>query len=134
VYAQWVPDSDYVPSQSVVRLEIGSYHIVDGITNEIIIVMSDMTPVLQDNHTLVPLRFVAYALDADVSWNPGNQEVTIALNGQVLTFAIGEPAPGMDVPAQLTNGRTMVPLGFIADFFGVTAYWDSGDMSITITR
>jgi hypothetical protein len=35
-------------------------------------------------------------------------------------------ALGMDVPAQLQNARTMVPLRFIAEFFGAAVTWNDG--------
>ena len=121
----------YAPTLRVIGLEIGSYDIMELIYDELLIVM-DVVPVIQSNRTLIPLRFVAYVLDASVYWNPDAREVTITRNGQTLTFAIGEMAPGMDVPAQIMNNRTMVPLRFIAEFFDATVVWIEETRSIEI--
>jgi len=125
---------EYAPTLRIIGLEIGSYDIMNVIPNELLLVMEDMTPIIQSNRTLIPLRFVAYVLDASVSWNSAERTVTIVRGGQVLTFAIGEMAPGMDVPAQIMNNRTMVPLRFIAEFFDATTVWDSYSRSILIIQ
>jgi len=108
----------------------------------------DVAPVLINERVLVPVRFVAYALDADVDWNEATSEVTLTIaaqgaaggaslggagiGGNSLTFAIGEPAPGMDVPAQIIDGRTFVPIRFISEFFGaeVNRYEDTQSVEI----
>jgi len=94
----------------------------------------DVIPVIQNDRTLLPIRFMAYALGAEVDWNEATSEVTLTLDGETLTFAIGEMAPGMDVPAQIMNERTMVPLRFISEFFGAVVLWDDATRSIEIVR
>ena len=94
----------------------------------------DVLPVIQNDRTLLPIRFMAYALGAEVDWNSVTAEVTLTLDGERLTFAIGETAPGMDVPAQIINERTMVPLRFISEFFGATVTWDEAARNIEIVR
>jgi len=122
----------YAPNLRIIGLEIGCYNIMDLIYDSLLLVMEDMTSVIQDNRTLIPLRFVAYVLDASVYWNPDGRLVTIVRGPQVLTFAIGDMAPGMDVPARLMNNRTMVPLRFIAEFFGATANWCGDTRTVEI--
>jgi hypothetical protein len=92
----------------------------------------DVLPKIDNGRTLVPLRFIANALGANISWNDATQEVTLILDGKILTFAIGETAPGMDIPAQLVDGRTLVPLRFICEFFGAIVTWcdDMRDIEI----
>jgi hypothetical protein len=113
----------YIPTLRIIGLAIGGYDIVDLLADEMLLVMEDMTPVIQDDRTLIPLRFVANALDAEVSWNDATREVTIVRGAQSLTFAIGEMAPGMDVPARIMNNRTMVPIRFISEFFEAEVRW-----------
>jgi hypothetical protein len=40
----------------------------------------------------------------------------------------------LDVPAQIVNGRTMVPLRFIADAFGAQTKWDAQTKTIDIVK
>jgi hypothetical protein len=97
----------------------------------------DVLPVIQDGRTLIPVRFIAEALGATVGWNGDTNEVTIMLGGRNLTFAIGEISPelyalGMDVPAQIMDDRTMVPIRFISEFFGALVEWDEDTRGIEI--
>ncbi|MDR0273059.1 MAG: copper amine oxidase N-terminal domain-containing protein, partial [Clostridiales bacterium] len=56
---------------------------------------------------------------------------------RVLVIPIGETtaelsALGMDVPAQIIDGRTMVPARFIAEFFSAVVDWDETSMTVQI--
>jgi len=44
----------------------------------------------------------------------------------------GEPV-ALDVPAQIRDGRTLVPLRFVAEALGAAVAWDGATRSITIT-
>ena len=80
----------------------------------------DVAPVTLAGQTLVPVRFVADALGADVSWNAETSEVTVIIDGQAISFAIGEVVAGTASVAQIIEGRTMLTLDFFAQNFGVT--------------
>ena len=114
----------YVETLRRLRLQIDSYLIIDLAENASIQVM-DVVPTVISGRTLIPVRFLANALGADTNWNSATRQVTLTMDGESLTFAMGELAPGMDVPAQAINGRTMVPLRFASDFFGAIITWDS---------
>jgi len=111
---------------------LDSYYITNAVDNTIVETM-DVRPVLVDGRTMVPARFVSYVLGATPSWYGPRQEVTITIGEQSVTFAIGELAPGMDVPAQIIQDRTMIPLRFVIEFFGAEVAWDQALRRITIT-
>lgn len=94
----------------------------------------DVASMVVKGRTLVPLRFVAESLGANVSWDNVMKTVMITLKGQTLSIKIGELAPGMDVAAELVNGRTMLPLRFIAEYFGVNIFFDNTSKSISIMK
>ncbi|MEK5478028.1 stalk domain-containing protein [Paenibacillus sp. FSL R5-0407] len=94
----------------------------------------DVSSMAVKGRTLVPLRFVAESLGANVGWDHVTKTVTITLDDQTLSFAIGELAPGMDVAAELVDGRTMLPLRFIAEYFGADVFYDSTTKSISIMK
>jgi len=103
----------------------------------------DVAPVIQDGRTLLPVRFMAYALNAEVDWTPETDTspliVSLNLDGTPLSFGIGEITPelaalGMDVPAQIINNRTMVPLRFISEFFGAVVTWDDATRTVQIIK
>jgi|GEM_PF-3155572 len=101
------------------------------------IVVMDVLPVVTEGRTLIPLRFVAEMLGAEVlhSRTPGEpMTISIMNDGKTLSFRIGEILTGMDVPAQITEGRTMVPLRFIAEHFGALVNWNSVTREIEIVK
>ena len=56
-----------------IELKIGSkIAIVDGEEVEM-----DVAPLILENRTFVPIRFVSEVLGCKVNWNEGNREVTI---------------------------------------------------------
>jgi hypothetical protein len=107
--------------------------VITDLAGNIDVITMDVAPVIVDGRTLLPVRFMAYALGATVDWNDATREVTlVTADGASLTFAIGAFAPGMDVPAQIIDGRTMVPLRFISEFFGATVEWDAATRTVEI--
>jgi hypothetical protein len=126
----------YVESVKRLTLSLDSYVIADLAGNAETQVM-DIYPVIVEGRTILPVRFISEALGADVGWNGDTNEVTLTIGEKELTFAIGEMAPGMDVPAQLMEvgdgtSRTMVPARFISEFFGAVVNWDDATRSIEI--
>ena len=113
-------------------LTLGSPVITDQNSGATLIM--DAIPQLEDGRTLVPIRFIAEGLGADVLWDKETQTVTIKLDEQVISLTIGELGDGMDVPARLFDGRTMVPLRFVAERLGAIVTWDSVTESIEIIR
>lgn len=82
----------------------------------------DVPAVIQDGHTLVPLRFVAEALEASVSWNAEDRSILIESFEQRVSLQIGNPLAvanetevELAVEPQIIQGRTMVPLRFVSE-------------------
>jgi hypothetical protein len=121
----------YVANLNRLQVQLGSPLIICLAENAEMQIM-DVTPQIVDGRTVLPVRFMAEALGAGIDWNDDTKEVILTLDGRTLTFAIGEMAPGMDVPAQIIDGRTMVPLRFISEFFGAIVTWDEATRSIEI--
>ncbi|RKD28987.1 N-acetylmuramoyl-L-alanine amidase family protein [Thermohalobacter berrensis] len=93
---------------------------------------SDVPPVLYDNRTLVPIRFVANHLMADISWNQENREATIKTSDKEIILKIDSSTVKINgeekelpygVPAKLISDRTMVPLRFVSEALGFKVGW-----------
>ncbi|MCL2371829.1 MAG: cellulase family glycosylhydrolase [Defluviitaleaceae bacterium] len=117
------------PAATSFLLHMDSYNIINQATGAIAQTM-DVLPMIIEGNTLLPLHFVAELLGATTAWNAQTREVALTTAAQNLTFAIGEIAPGMSIPAQIVNDRTMVPLRFIAEFFGAQVSWNDEDRNI----
>jgi len=132
----------YIPTLRRLTLGLDSFTIIDLAGNVSPITM-DVLPVFQGERTLLPLRFVAYALGATIDYTPATVTspltVSLTLGNHTLIIPIDTLTPeltelGMDIPAQIIDGRTMVPLRFVAEFFGAVVTWDEDARTIEILK
>ena len=85
-----------------------------------------------EGRTLVPVAPIFQALGASVNWDGATQTVTGQKGNTIISLQIGsntayvngEPIL-LDVPAQAINGRTMVPVAFIAQSLGANVAWNA---------
>ena len=100
----------------------------------------DAQAYIQDGRTMVPLRYLSYALGIDeesIKFNSGI--VTIfAADGRVIQVKNGDKnlaINGMTIPmaaaAEIKEGRTYVPVTEIGGVFGVTGTWDAASQTAT---
>ncbi|MGN1116804.1 MAG: stalk domain-containing protein, partial [Candidatus Ornithomonoglobus sp.] len=101
----------------------------------------DQPPVMSNNRTLVPLRAIFEALGAEVYWDEATQRVTsvgekttVALKIGSNTLYVNSREVSMDVPAQLINGRTLVPVRAVSEAFGCSVDWDAETKTVIITK
>lgn len=99
----------------------------------------DVPPVIKDGRVLIPVRAVTAALGAQVDWDPETREVTVVLDEttlviglEELTATVNEATYELDVPAKATNGRTVVPLRFIAEALGLDVDYDPATGDVTV--
>lgn len=101
----------------------------------------DQIPVVENGRTLVPLRAIFEKLGATVDWNSETQTVTATKDDTTITLTIdntratknGEEIT-LDVPAKIIGGRTLVPVRFVADCFGVDVVWDDAMQKVLLTQ
>lgn len=121
----------------------------------------DVPPVIVEGRTLAPLRVIGEALGGDVFWDEKEKRVFVhSADGRVVILKIGEKQAEvrvpkqvkmgdvvvtlqgtfdvrqvtLDVPAQILNGRTLVPLRFLAESLGVEVQWDGETRSVKMTH
>jgi hypothetical protein len=99
----------------------------------------DVSPVIRDGRTLVPLRVISDALGAEVLWNASKRTVVAIKGDRVLHLAIGNTdilingiREIIDVPPQIINGRTLVPLRVIGTAFRASVNWDTGTRTVSV--
>ncbi|MDR1531411.1 MAG: copper amine oxidase N-terminal domain-containing protein [Clostridiales bacterium] len=93
---------------------------------------ADVAPIIYESSTMVPIRFVAESLGAEVAWNAVLRSVSISLLGNLFNMTIGQILPGMAVPPMIINDRTLVPLRYVSETLGATVYWHDATKSIEI--
>ncbi len=93
---------------------------------------NDVSPVIEEGRTLLPLRSIAEALEAAVEWNNETKTVAIMKNGKTVYVVIGEELPGGMGTAVIRDGRTLVPLRYIAEQLGANVVWDAATKQVSI--
>ena len=106
----------------VVVISIGSNEIIINDAKGTI----DAAPMIQNDRTYVPFRALAEAFGATVAYDEATQAVTAELNGVTVVMTIGSATytvngaeKTMDVAPFITGSRTMIPVRFAAEAFGI---------------
>ena len=131
---------------TVITLTIGSVNAtVNGES-----VVNDVAPMVVNDRTMLPIRFVAEALGANVDWYEPLQTVTVKSRKTDISIKIGQKYASvtekialynqpikdveLDSPAFIENDRTYLPLRFVAEKLGADVQWDGATQTITITK
>lgn len=100
----------------------------------------EQPPVIQNGRTLVPFRAVFEKMGAEVQWfqdiqlceaEYGGISVGITIGDTTVTLGEGASIQS-DVPAQIINNRTMVPLRVLSEGIGADVNWDASTKTITV--
>jgi thiol-disulfide isomerase/thioredoxin len=100
----------------------------------------DAAPFILNGRTVVPIRVIAEAFGAEIQWEGSTQTITILLDKKTIVMKVGSTIASiddnpiiLDAPPVIQNGRTFVPLRFIAEAFGAEIQWEGSTQTITIT-
>jgi hypothetical protein len=100
----------------------------------------DVDPYIKNGRTLVPFRKIFEAFGLDIEWNGTNQTVLakdarteLFLNINSKVAYVNNYKKTLDVPPEITNSRTFVPLRFIGESIGANVEWDGNKRTVTIT-
>jgi hypothetical protein len=106
----------------------------------------DVAPILFEDRTLLPIRFVIEPLGGTIVWNQSEKKVTITRGDTTIELWIGnnmakingvpmmiDPDNPKVMPLLINPGRTMLPLRFISEALGCTVTWDALTQKILIT-
>lgn len=96
-------------------------------------VQSDVSPIIKNNNTYIPLRAVANAIGIDnkaINWNEHNKTVNIKTGNiniympiNTTNIKVNGSAKKINAPAIEYNNRVMVPLRAISQLFNKNVNW-----------
>ncbi len=97
------------------------------------------SPVIVDSSTMLPLRDIAEALGAEVTWDSISKTTVITKDDTVVsitlnssTMLVNNKTVSLSVPAQIIDGSTYIPLRGLATALNCTVSWDSTNKIVTI--
>ena len=121
--------------KDVVVMSIGANKIVVNSDVKVI----DCAPVVENNRTFVPFRALIQAFGAEVAYDEATQKVTAELNGVTVVMTIGSAeytvngeVKTADVAPFIKDSRTMVPVRFVAEAFGINVTPVYGEDGATV--
>lgn len=108
---------------------------------------NDVAPQIVNDRTMLPARFVAENLGANVAWNgetevvtirgknfKDNTDVTIVITiGSDLAYVNGKEYR-LDSQAFVENDRTYTPIRFISEELGASVDWIESEQKVVITK
>lgn len=121
-------DADFEEEDSfkTIILTIGSDQMYQG--DEVVTL--DVPAQVVNDRTLVPLRAIFEALGATVEWDENIKTVTSVKDDITIKLTIGSDKlykngeeTVLDVPAQVINDRTLVPVRAVSEGFGCLVEW-----------
>ncbi|WP_170311658.1 stalk domain-containing protein [Vallitalea okinawensis] len=103
----------------------------------------DTPPVTIDGRTLAPVRAIFEELGATVRWDEATKTVFAYKENKVITIPIdskmatiqdenSQKEIELDVPAQLVNSSTYVPVRFVGEALGADVSWDGKSNTVVI--
>lgn len=100
----------------------------------------DVPPQIFDGTTFLPVRLALEPLGAEFDWNGADQTITIRANGKIIVLTIGGESALVDgatkplaKPAMLVDGRTLIPIRFVAEELNYVVDWDDGTKTVFIS-
>jgi hypothetical protein len=101
----------------------------------------DVPPTMINNRVMVPMRVIFEALHATVKWDKDTQTITaVTETNDVVKLSIGnrsvwknDKLVTIDSPPVLVDGRTLVPLRFVAESLGKSVNWEAASRTVSIT-
>ncbi|NPV93101.1 MAG: copper amine oxidase N-terminal domain-containing protein [Firmicutes bacterium] len=133
-----VPAGALVPLLHNSVFKVGSTtYTVDGVSRDM-----EVAPYISGDRTMLPLRYVGYALgieEKDIVWDQSAQTATITSGVRKVQVRVGSSSiqinndvQEMDVPPEVVDGRIMLPLRSVAEAFSASITWDGATQTINI--
>lgn len=96
-------------------------------------------PIIIDGRTMLPVRAVIESVGGQISWDSDSRTTTLSYNNKEIILIIDSKTAIVDgemkeidtVPV-IVNGRTMLPIRFIAENFGFEVEWNEAEKTVKI--
>lgn len=99
------------------------------------------SPILENDRTLVPIRFISEELGAEVIWNgtnntikieKGDRSILLRLGSRLVEYDNGSSYELSDVVPKIVNERTFVPLRLVSNALDIGINWNEINFSVDI--
>ncbi len=127
-------------SAASVQMDMGKTDVRCLIESEFEKKQIETAPFTVNGRTMVPVRVIAESFGAQVGWEEATQTVTVSAPEKEIALVLGQSealvngqSVTLDAAATEKNGRTMVPLRFVAETLGYNVKYLPSAQQIYIT-
>lgn len=99
----------------------------------------DVAPLMKDNTTYVPIRYVLDAFGGSAAWDATTKKIMVLRGSKILDltvnkkeFVLNGKRQSADVAPLILQGRTLVPLRLVSEQLGLTVRWDQTTKTVSI--
>lgn len=102
----------------------------------------DVAPFVEAGRTFMPVRYVAEAIGIskdNILWDQATQTATFIKAGNVAQLKVGSKTLtvnganiSMDTAAKVKDGRTVIPVRFVAQALGASVNYDEANKTVTV--
>jgi uncharacterized repeat protein (TIGR02543 family) len=96
-------------------------------------ITNDVAPFIsEDGRMMLPVRAIAEALGASVSWVDATKTATVSKGGNTASITLGKPLPDGLGTAVIVDSRFFVPIRYMAETLGANVVWNEEDRTVDI--
>ncbi len=99
----------------------------------------DVAPMLLNNRTFLPFRYIGETVGAEIKWDNNAKKVTYVQGGKTIELWIGKntvkvngTSKSIDAAPVLSGGRTLAPIRFVMENLGARLQWDNEEKKVTV--
>ncbi|MHA6532707.1 stalk domain-containing protein [Paenibacillus sp. BAC0078] len=99
----------------------------------------DVSPIVKDGSTYVPIKYVLDAFGGSAAWDPNTKKIMVLRGAKVLDltvnkkeFVLNGKRQGAEVAPVILQGRTLVPLRLVSEQLGLSVKWEQKTKTVTI--
>ena len=124
-------DYDNVLDSSIILYIGSSKAYVNNIEKAIDVNDKAVTPIVQQNRTLLPVRFVSESMGATVIWEHASKRITIRYGSDIIEMQLDSKIMfkngvkfTSDIAPYVKNNRTFVPIRVLSESLGKNVFYD----------
>src|SRR5690606_3101564 len=109
---------------------------VRGVEKELLV-----PPSVINDRTMVPLRFIGEAFQANFNYSPSEYKASVELNGDNMQLWMGKSTAiinarevQLDTPPVILNGAMLVPIRSISEHFNFKVDYEQSTRTVTISE
>lgn len=133
-------EKTYVRVNHYISMNINNPVMNVDATEKYIDVDKNVVPVIIGGRTMLPIRAIIETMGGEILWDEMTQAITIRYNNNLIVLNLNQYIANvngqnktLEVAPTVLNGRTVLPLRFVAENLGCDVFWENNTQRVLIT-